>query len=146
MLNFYNVKLRSHNFICGLVRFLCAYIWIESAKKGYLTWYKKMHAIRMLSSRILTVLILRRCKAINSFWHCVLLPRSKVMLISRRTHTLVVNTEALRSQNRFLFHFFYPSLSNCGKGGEDRRRREVWRGQVQNRKEDLGKKLTHSKE
>lgn len=51
-------------------------------------------------------------------------PGVRLLLISRCTHILVVNTDALSSQNRLLFHFFHPSQFNCGRG----------RGRVQTKK------------
>lgn len=54
-------------------------------------------------------------------------PGVRLLLISRYTHTLVVNTDALTSQNRFLFHFIYPSLSECGgrRGEEKTEERDI---------------------
>lgn len=56
---------------------------------------------------------------------------------------MVVNTDALTSQNRFHFHFVYSSLPNCGgaragkmKGSEERMGIDIEIGTGGNRKEN----------
>lgn len=55
----------------------------------------------------------------------MLLPRDTAAADQRvHTHTLVVNTDALTSQNSFLFHFIYPGLSDYGGGRREERKGE----------------------